>query len=461
MKHLRSTFRHYLALGTLFGTDLVALCSAFGLAFWLRFLSGWSIFVSATANASAYLFAAAFATYFVMAHLAANRMYVFDRFRTWRDDAHAIIRGVSMAAILTLAVTFFYRQIEFSRQMVLMAWPLAILLLTLGRVLIRTVLIVLRRHGYMLRRVMIVGQGTMADIFLERVKQHKGLGLEIMAQIAPNLEAFEKRIKHDQLQVVFLTEESLSQEKILEMIEVCEREGVELLLLPQVYDLLIGFSSLRDLHGLPLVELREEPLSMGTFVIKRIADFLLALFLIVLTLPLQIIIAIWIRMDSPGPAVFQQTRVGYRGKRFKMFKFRSMGVDAEKKLQDMVNIHQLEEPVFKFSNDPRVTKVGRLLRKTSLDELPQLFNVLLGHMSLVGPRPEEQALVEKYNVWQRRRLKVKPGITGLQQIKCRGSQSLSERVKYDILYIRKMSVLFDFEILVRTLWVVLSQKGAT
>jgi len=461
MKHLRSTFRHYLALGILLGADFVFLSLALWSAYWLRFLSGWRIFVSATANAEAYLLAEAFATYFVMAHLAANRMYVFDRFRTWRDDAHAIIRGVSMAAILTLAITFFYRQIEFSRQMVLMAWPLAIVLLTLGRVLIRTVLIILRRQGLMLRRVMIVGQGAMADIFLERVKQHRGLGLEIMAQIAPNLQAFEERIKQDQLQVIFLTEENLPQEKILEMIEICEREGVELLLLPQVYDLLIGFSSLRDLHGLPLVELREEPLSMGTFFVKRIADFILALLLILITLPVQIIIAIWIRKDSPGPAVFQQVRVGYRGKRFKMFKFRSMVVDAEKKLSELVNIHKLDEPVFKFSDDPRVTSVGRVLRKTSLDELPQLFNVLLGHMSLVGPRPEEEVLVAKYNVWQRRRLKVKPGITGLQQIKCRGSQALSERVKYDILYIRKMSVLLDFEILVRTLWVVLSQKGAT
>jgi len=441
--------------------DFFSLSAALGLAFWLRFFSGFGFFASATANAEAYFLAYALAMYFVLAHMAANRMYVFDRFRTWRDDVHAIIRGVSMAAMLTLAVTFFYRQIEFSRQMVLMAWPLAILFLTLGRVFIRTVLIILRRQGLMLRRVMIVGQGAMADIFLDRVKQHKGLGLEIMSRIAPNLNALEERIKQDHIQVVFLTEENLPQEKILEMIELCEREGVELLLLPQVYDLLIGFSSLRDLHGLPLVELREEPLSMGTFFLKRFADFVLSLLLIVITLPLQIIIALWIRYDSPGPAVFQQMRVGYRGKRFKMFKFRSMVVDAEKKLSDLVDIHQLGEPVFKFSNDPRVTRVGRLLRKTSLDELPQLFNVLLGHMSLVGPRPEEDSLVAKYNVWQRRRLKVKPGITGLQQIKCRGSQSLSERVKYDILYIRKMSVLFDFEILVRTLWVVIWQKGAT
>ena len=158
--------------------------------------------------------------------------------------------------------------------------------------------------------------------------------------------------------------------------------------------------------------------------------------------------------------IFRQERVGQHGRVFTMFKFRTMVADAEARLREILDLDALDEPVFKFENDARVTRVGRFLRKSSLDELPQLFNVLRGEMSLVGPRPEERAIVERYNIWQRRRLKVKPGITGLQQVMNRGIPDLAERIKYDIYYIRRQSFLLDLSILLRTIFVVLSGKGA-
>lgn len=206
--------------------------------------------------------------------------------------------------------------------------------------------------------------------------------------------------------------------------------------------------------------------------------------LIILTFPIMGLVAFLIKLDSSGPAVFTQTRVsvdrrraktfnrgGFEpggekrfrdlgGKPFTMFKFRSMVQEAEEMLPCLVNFGSLSDPVYKLEDDPRVTRFGRILRKSSLDELPQLFNVLTGDMSLVGPRPEAMGVVELYKEKHKKRLQVKPGLTGLQQITCRGTKSMQERLKYDTYYIKHRSILLDFWILFRTMFVVIGARGA-
>jgi lipopolysaccharide/colanic/teichoic acid biosynthesis glycosyltransferase len=181
---------------------------------------------------------------------------------------------------------------------------------------------------------------------------------------------------------------------------------------------------------------------------------------LLVSLPVIGVIAVLVKLTSKGRVFFAQERVGENGRVFRMYKFRTMVEGAEEKLKDLVDLDKLTEPVFKLDQDPRITPLGRWLRRTSIDEIPQFFNVLRGDMSLVGPRPEEKAVVERYSIWQRRRLKVKPGITGLQQVECRGSKSLSERVLHDIAYIRRQSFLLDMSILLRTIFVVLIGRGA-
>jgi len=161
-----------------------------------------------------------------------------------------------------------------------------------------------------------------------------------------------------------------------------------------------------------------------------------------------------VKLSSRGPIFFQQVRVGLHGRPFKMLKFRSMVPDAEERREALVSLSDLAEPVFKFRDDPRVTGIGRFLRRTGLDEVPQLLHVLLGQMSLVGPRPEEAAVVAFYDEHQRRRLKAKPGITGLQQVNCRGCTSLKRRVNWDLAYMKHQGLLLDAYILIRTTWVV-------
>ena len=215
---------------------------------------------------------------------------------------------------------------------------------------------------------------------------------------------------------------------------------------------------------------------------KRLSDIVISALLILVTFPIMALVAILIRIESSGPAIFTQTRVGENrrrtggakgnvpavdrrrkdlgGRPFTMYKFRSMVQEAEAMLPCLVDLGALSEPVFKFDNDPRITRLGRILRKASLDELPQLFNILKGDMTLVGPRPEAVNVVELYEEEHKRRLQVKPGLTGLQQINCRGTTSMQERLKYDLHYIKHRSLMLDLAILYKTVFAVIIGTGA-
>jgi exopolysaccharide biosynthesis polyprenyl glycosylphosphotransferase len=198
----------------------------------------------------------------------------------------------------------------------------------------------------------------------------------------------------------------------------------------------------------------------GYAFLKRAMDLSLGIVLLVLLLPVLPLIAIMIRLDSPGPVLFRQTRIGLRGRPFTCFKFRSMVAEAEAIQDRVASMNETEGPIFKIQDDPRVTTVGRFLRRSSLDEILQVLNVLLGEMSLVGPRPPLPHEVERYEPWQRARLEVKPGITCLWQIAGRSHIGFDEWMKLDLAYIERRSFLLDLKILFRTLPVVIERKGA-
>jgi exopolysaccharide biosynthesis polyprenyl glycosylphosphotransferase len=243
---------------------------------------------------------------------------------------------------------------------------------------------------------------------------------------------------------------------------VMERPGIDFRVAPEVYGRYHRVVRQRA-NGclMPGVKLDAPNLSPAHARIKRFFDVTAALFLMVLLAPLFLIVPLLIKLSDRGPVFHVQTRCGHNGKTFRLFKFRSMVPNAERLLSELVDLDRMAEPVFKIDNDPRVTCLGRILRKTSIDELPQLFNVLKGDLSLVGPRPEECALVRRYDSVLRERLKARPGVTGLQQINCRGSVSMAQRMKYDLAYIENQSLWLDLKILFQTVGVVLSRKGAT
>jgi len=235
---------------------------------------------------------------------------------------------------------------------------------------------------------------------------------------------------------------------------------VKIRFIPDLLDILTVHTAIESLRGVPLVSVREPPISGLNAVIKRAFDFCSALVSFALCAPLMMVIGLLIKLDSPGPVFFRQERAGRYGKPFRMWKFRTMVADAEQQLSQLVDVEKLEQPVFKLKEDPRVTRVGRWLRRTSLDELPQLINVLRGEMSLVGPRPEQVDLAKRYTASQAQRLLVKPGITGSMQVSGRGDLPFEERLKLELAYIENYSLWEDVKILLRTIPAILSTRGA-
>jgi exopolysaccharide biosynthesis polyprenyl glycosylphosphotransferase len=259
---------------------------------------------------------------------------------------------------------------------------------------------------------------------------------------------------------VMVTEEEMSEPAAERLIEECKAAGLALTFLPQHYGLLGRGIELNRLAELPVLDFRFSDPPRSTIAIKRVMDVVLSAVGLVLLLPLLLVIALAILVDSGRPVLFRQRRIGEGGRPFNVFKFRTMVTDAEQRLPELVDISNLDEPAFKILDDPRITKIGRPLRRSSLDELPQLLNVLRGEMSLVGPRPEEEAVVALYDERQRGRLAVKPGITGPMQVYGRGDLTFEERLAMERDYLDNLSVLTDLTILLRTPRAIIRGDGA-
>jgi exopolysaccharide biosynthesis polyprenyl glycosylphosphotransferase len=249
-------------------------------------------------------------------------------------------------------------------------------------------------------------------------------------------------------------------DKIDEVIRVCETEGVDVWLFADFVNTLSSRMAFDEFHGQPMLRFHAKPELSWSLVVKRAIDLFVASVMLLLAGPLVMLpTAIAIRLGSKGPILFRQDRCGKHGKRFVMYKFRSMVVDAEARRAQLESLNEQSGPVFKVARDPRITRIGRFIRKMSIDELPQLFNILKGDMAIVGPRPPIPSEVEKYERWQRRRLSMKPGLTCLWQVSGRNDVGFEEWMKLDLAYIDQWSLALDFEIMLRTVPVVLVGSG--
>jgi len=247
---------------------------------------------------------------------------------------------------------------------------------------------------------------------------------------------------------------------IAELVKVCRRDGLKLSVVPPARAMFGTAVQLHHIADLPLIEYSTWDVPRSTMMLKRIIDVVLSAAALALLAPVLIAVAIAVKLTSHGPVLFVQARAGRRGVPFRMLKFRTMVADAERRLGELVDIDGIDQPAFKLPHDPRVTSVGRFLRRTSLDELPQLFNVLRGDMSLVGPRPEQVELVERYAPEHRFRLEVRPGLTGPMQVYGRGALRFDERLAVEREYIENLSLRRDLRILLLTLAAVFRGHGA-
>jgi exopolysaccharide biosynthesis polyprenyl glycosylphosphotransferase len=248
--------------------------------------------------------------------------------------------------------------------------------------------------------------------------------------------------------------------KIMAIMAQCERENIRARIVPDLFQMTLSRMSIIEMGGIPLIGVKQIQISPFTRLIKRGVDVVFSLFVLTFAAPLMGLIALAIKLGSPGPVLFPQRRVGKGGKTFVLYKFRSMAVGAEEQQELLRDLNEADGPIFKIKEDPRVTRVGRWLRRLSLDELPQLYNVLRGDMSLIGPRPPVPEEVDNYQPWHMRRLEIAPGITGLWQVSGRSELPFDEMALLDIYYAEQWSPALDVKILLRTVPTVLFGDGA-
>ena len=392
-------------------------------------------------------------------------IYRGARMRTLVDELQALLRGSALGLLVVSALSFFFRELEFGRFVVAMSAVNNLLLQGVSRVVFYRAERRIWRSGAHDVPALIVGTGVAAIRLLQKLQDHPEIGYRVVGLLDDSEELREKDVAgHPVLgrvaelravaqgagvREVFVADPGLGHTRMLSLVLDCEDLGIEFRVVTNLFEVLTAGTELDLVDDLPLVRLgreRTHPLYEGA---KRAFDVCGALLGLVLFAPLLGWCAWRIRATSPGPALFTQLRVGRDGRPFRMIKFRTMHRDVAPEAISPTG-----------PGDPRVTRFGRWLRATSIDELPQLWNVLRGEMSLVGPRPEMPFIVDGYDEWQRRRLSVKPGITGLWQILGRKDLPMHRNLQYDFYYIRNRSLALDASILLRTAGAVLSRRGA-
>jgi len=384
-----------------------------------------------------------------------------------------IIRTVVWSTLIIVVVLYVGRFQEFPRSILLIGSGFIILFLSIWRVIKRMFVEYIVTKGYNNFNTLIIGAGKVGVSLAHEIRKRPSLGINIVGflddykttensdikeKILGNISAFDKLAKKEFIDKVFITIHH-DNESFLQLIERAKDYQIAVSVIPQGFELITGEFSKYNLGFIPILEYSiETPLrkQLG----KRLFDFSVSFVSVFILLPVLIGIAIVLKIDSPGPTFYFSRRYGRNGRVFNMMKFRSMFLDADKRLEGIKDKNEVSGPIFKIKNDPRITPVGKFLRRFSLDELPQFINVIKGEMSLVGPRPLPIDQVEREDMKQLKRLEVRPGITGLWQIKGRSDISFKRLVRWDTWYINNWSFWLDLNILYQTLPVVMKGKGA-
>ena len=409
----------------------------------------------------------------------------FGMYRTWFassrfDEISTLFKTTFVGIFIWFFVVFLSDFLEGSesgyRILIFIYWFLLFVFVSIGRLSLRSFQRRLIIKGIGRRGTVIVGYNDKAREVHDQILEHPALGLDIVAYVAINSENINKNYKNVQvlgsrenlIEILHQTNASeiiIALEKedhdllvdIISKVEIfkVENKGIGLKIVPDLYEILSGQARTSQLYGIPLIDIMPELMPEWEKKLKRISDITISLIILILTMPINLLVSILIKLDSPGPVLFKQDRIGMGNKEFRIYKFRSMFQDAEKHTG----------PVWSRRDDPRVTRVGKILRKLRMDEIPQFYNVLKGEMSLVGPRPERSYFVDMLAAqlpYYRRRLKVRPGITGWAQVKHKYDESIEDvkvKLRYDLFYIENMSFRMDIKILARTILVVLFGKG--
>lgn len=449
----------------LFFSDFIFINLAWTLYYYIRIETGWIVF----ANPPSFLIPLIVIYIYWLIIFSFAGLYQHWFVRSRFDEFSSVFKAATAGCFILFFVIFiddFMNNAKIiSRSLILIYWALMIICVSIGRVTIRSLQRNLLEKGIGLRNTLIIGTGDKAVNLKSMIEKFPQLGYMITGFISlqkeddhklslGRLEEISGIIKKNNISEILIALEPADKENLTEVLSFCSEEKVNMKILPDMYEIVSGMAKTNQIYGVPLIEVMPDIMSPAGKLTKRIIDVTISSITLIILFPVFLLISILIKLDSRGDIFYKQIRVGRKGEEFVMYKFRSMILNSEE-----------YGPEWAGENDPRITRVGRFIRKVYLDEFPQMINVLKNEMSLIGPRPERPFFVEQLKKeipYYYKRLTVKPGITGWAQIKHKYDSSLEDvktKLQYDFYYIENMSLKLDFKIMINTLIVVLLMKG--
>ena len=374
------------------------------------------------------------------------QLYMPRRVKSYRKELMDIIRANGIGFMIFILVLYFIKQEHFSRQMLCIFFFINISLEFASRYLIRTILWKMRKQGLNQKHILMIGESQMAEQYMDRLRENPKWGYQVFAHLKDE-EKLERILEGNELDEVVIALRAEDYGKLERIVDVCEKAGVHTKMIPDFGNVISTRPYIEDVQGIPVIHVRRVPLNIiRNRVAKRAVDLIGATVAIILFSPVMLLTVLVVALTEEGSVIYRQERVGLHNQVFYMYKFRSMIMQDEEE----------EKTEWSTRNDPRITPVGKLIRRTSIDELPQLFNVLKGEMSLVGPRPERPQFVQKFRDEIPRYMvkhQVRPGMTGWAQINgYRGDTSIEKRIEYDLYYIENWTMVFDMKILILTIF---------
>jgi exopolysaccharide biosynthesis polyprenyl glycosylphosphotransferase len=464
-------------LVALFCADLIGLTLAFMVSFIMRFESGWMLFDDPSPSRDIHLVISfgllpLWMIVFLFSDLY-NPHYLFSSTQEYKK----VFNACSIAFTLIVGITFLIPVVRVSRGWAVLAWATAVLFVGVGRFLMRRFSYWLREQGLLTARTIVIGTDSEAHAIAQQLLFWRGCGAEVIGfvdNIVPigtkiegdvpvigTIDALPSIVEQLDIDELIVAPSALPREDLLWIFQMFGTSNkVELRFSPGLFEIFTSGVRVKEIGSVPLVSMRKVRLDAVESALKALTDYGLAFFALLMQIPVFIIVSILIRLDSPGPIFHRRRVLGVGGKQFDALKFRTMYVNGNEILDRHPELKAELERNQKLKDDPRITRIGKYLRKYSIDELPQLINVIRGEMSIVGPRMIVTAEMEKYGKWRANLLTVKPGITGLWQISGRSDVSYADRVRLDMYYIRNYTVWSDLRIIWRTIPVVLGGKGA-
>ncbi len=399
-------------------------------------------------------------------------LYSTNPNRKLSRDLTRVVLACSAGLAVIAVYIMFSKQMFDSRFLVAAGWGFSVVYVGVGRMLMRGVKGMLYRMGVGLRRVVVIGSERITEEVADALKNRKELGYKVVGEYKKFDEEVGKKLSKLRLDEMIFTNPRADEKEALQAIHFCNERHIVFKYSADLFATYSTNMAVSPLAGVPIVELRRTPLDGWGRVAKRIFDIVMSIVVIVITSPIMLLSAVIVLFETGRPIIYKNERVGIRGRKFFTLKFRSMhqkdstgsqfgedGKKAEEKEKELIEKQGVKKgPIYKIADDPRVTGFGRFIRRWSVDELPQMFNVLGGSMSMVGPRPHQPREVDKYEKEYRKVFTLKPGVTGLAQISGRSDLSFEEEMKLDVFYIEKWSIFMDFIVFVKTPFILFKKR---